>query len=148
MGGRWGLLWMCVVLCFKTCKEAVEVVEQRDVAVAELWRRFIVCDGLNALPQAPCVSAVFKMAGYLVCVFLLCFPDAVGQVGSGCSQASFIPGSEGIVSGPQQPMDILCQPWLLVSLGDDGFCVGHIINASYSLYSLEGQFQNIQEGPL
>ena len=106
MGGERSLLWACVVLCFKTCKEAVEVVEQRDVAVAELWCGFIVCDGMNALPQAPCVSAVFKLAGYLVCVFLFCFPDAAGQVGSRCSQASFIPSSVGVVSGPQQPMDI------------------------------------------
>lgn len=67
-GGRWGLTWMRVVLCFKTCKEAVEVVERRDVAVAELRRRFIVCDGLNALPRTPCVPAVFNTAELLQCL--------------------------------------------------------------------------------
>ena len=56
------------------CNEAVEVVGQRAVAVADLWRGFAVHDGLNALPQAQCVSAVFEMAGYLVCVLLFCIP--------------------------------------------------------------------------
>lgn len=64
-----------------------------------------------------------------MCVILFCFPDAPGQVGSCCSQASFLPGSEGIVSGPQQPVDLPCQPWLLVSPNDDALCVGHILNA-------------------
>ncbi|CAB1431416.1 unnamed protein product [Pleuronectes platessa] len=41
-------------------------------------------------------------------------------------QANSIPGSEGFVSGPQQPMDSSCQPWLG---GHDGLCVGHIICA-------------------
>ena len=43
MGGEDGLdvrhdcfLWACVVCCFEPCKEAVEVVEQRDVVVAGL----------------------------------------------------------------------------------------------------------------
>ena len=57
------------------------------------------------------------------------FLDATGQVGPHCSQANSVPGSKGFVSGLQQPMDSPCQPWLLVSPGGDGLCVGHIICA-------------------
>ena len=39
LGGWWSLPWTCVVLCFTPGKEAVEVFEQRDVAVADLWHR-------------------------------------------------------------------------------------------------------------
>ena len=65
VGGGWSFLWVCVDCGFKPCKEAVEVVEQRDVVDADLWRGLVVCDRLNALPQAPGVSAVFEVAGYL-----------------------------------------------------------------------------------
>src|SRR4029434_3030034 len=34
--GGWSFLWACVICCFEPCKEAVEVVEQRDVVVAGL----------------------------------------------------------------------------------------------------------------
>ena len=134
VGGGWSFLWVCVDCGFKPCKEAVEVVEQRDVVDADLWRGLVVCDRLNALPQAPGVSAVFEVAGYLYisylyCIVLFCFPDATGQVGSRYSQASFIPGSEGVVSGTQQQVDIPCQPWLPVRLNDDSLCVSHIIDA-------------------
>lgn len=50
MGRGWSLLWACVVLCFKACKEAVQVVEQRDVALTALWRGLVVRDRLDALP--------------------------------------------------------------------------------------------------
>jgi hypothetical protein len=63
VGKEWSFLWACVVSCFEPCKEAVEVVEQRDVVIADLWRGLVVCDGPNALPQVPRVSAVFKVAG-------------------------------------------------------------------------------------
>lgn len=42
---------------------------------------------------------------------------------------SFSPSSEGVVSGPQQPVNVPCQPWPPVSLSDDAFCVGHIMDA-------------------
>ena len=50
-----------------------------------------------------------------MCVILFYFPDAAGQVGSCCSQTRYIPGSEGVGSSPQQPVDVSCQPWLPVS---------------------------------
>ena len=85
--------------------------------------RLVIRYGLDALPQAARVSAVFEVAGYFFGVVLFCSSDATGQAGSRCSQANSIPGSEGFVSGPQQPMDSSCQPWLLVSPSDDGLCV-------------------------
>ena len=36
VGGGWSFLRYCVVYCLEPCKEAVEVVEQRDVVVAGL----------------------------------------------------------------------------------------------------------------
>lgn len=62
----WSLLWTCVILCFKLCKEAVEVVEQRDIAVADLWLGFIICESLNTLPQALCVCNLYT--GRVSCV--------------------------------------------------------------------------------
>lgn len=52
-----------------------------------------------------CASLKWKV---IMCVVLFCFPDASGQVGSHCPQASFIPSSEGAVSGPQQHVDVPC----------------------------------------
>lgn len=48
-----------------------------------------------------------------------------------CSQASFIPPRlrRLLSPGPQQPVDVPCQPRFLVSPNDDAFCVGHILNA-------------------
>ena len=40
-------------------------------AVAVLWCRFVACVCLKALQQALCVSAVFEIAGHLVCVLSL-----------------------------------------------------------------------------
>ena len=82
VGGWWSFLWVCG---FKPCKEAVEVVEQRDVVVER-----------------------------------------------SVAQASFIPGSEGVVSGPQQLVDIPCQPWLQVSPNDDGLCMSQLIDALHA----------------
>lgn len=70
-----GELFCGRVLCFKPYKEAIEVIEQRDVAVRSLWCRFIVCDHLDALPQALCVFAIFEMACCIVCVFAFLIPQ-------------------------------------------------------------------------
>ncbi len=39
----------------------VECIWEGCVIVAGLWRGLVVSDGLNALPQAPCISAVCEM---------------------------------------------------------------------------------------
>lgn len=57
---------------------------------------------------------VYEVDWYLLGVVLFCFLDAMGKVGSRCSHARFFPNSEGL----QQPEDVACQAWLLVSPGD------------------------------
>lgn len=74
----WCFLWASGVLFLKACKEAVQVVEQSDVALTASWCDFVICDGLNALQWALCILAVLEVGGYLVCVILFCFPDATG----------------------------------------------------------------------
>lgn len=50
----------------------------------------------------------------------------MGQVGSRCSQARFVPNSEGDILCFQHFVDMNCQPWLSVSLNGDVFlCESH-----------------------
>ncbi len=69
----WYLLCRSAVRASKSAKMVIHVVQQSDVAVTGLWLGFIVCDGLNPLPQAPCASAVTEALGYFFwnTVFLL-----------------------------------------------------------------------------
>ncbi len=39
----------------------VECIWEGCVVITGLWRGLVVSDGLNALPQAPCISAVCEM---------------------------------------------------------------------------------------
>lgn len=57
------------------------------------------------------------------------FPDPTGQIGSSCSQASFVPSSEGSISAPQKPVNFSSKPWFLVSPDGDGPCVGDVGDA-------------------
>ncbi|XP_061127259.1 uncharacterized protein LOC133147276 [Syngnathus typhle] len=124
-----GLQRASAVLSVEASKEAVDIVEQTDVALTASQRALVVRDGLNALPKAPCVLAVLEVGGNLARERPFRLLDAPRQVGPRCPQASLIPRSEDFVPGPQQPKDSPCQPWLPVSPSDDGFRVGHIINA-------------------
>ncbi len=49
----------------------VECIWEGCVVVTGLWRGLVVSDGLNGLPQATCVSAVFYMLN--VAALLLCY---------------------------------------------------------------------------
>ncbi len=44
----------------------VECIWEGCVVITGLWRGLVVSDGLNALPQAPCISAVCEMIIYLM----------------------------------------------------------------------------------
>lgn len=67
-------------------EEVVLFIEQSEVAVTGLWSGFVVCDVLNPLSQAPCVSAVAEMVGYPVGIFPLYFFDA-RQAAASCTSS-------------------------------------------------------------
>ncbi len=77
-GRRWSLLCSGTVLCLKTSKEGVQLVQQADGAVTGLWWGLVVRNGLYPLPQAPSVYAVAETMGYPPGVLSLGLSDATG----------------------------------------------------------------------
>nr|XP_049575848.1 uncharacterized protein LOC125968620 [Syngnathus scovelli] len=104
--GGSGLQRASAVLGVEASKEAVQIVQQTDVALTAPRRGLVVRDGLNAPPKATCVLAVLEVGGDLARERLLRFFDASGQ-------------SE---DSPRQPR-------LPVRASDDGFRASHIIDA-------------------
>ncbi len=43
---------------FQTVNKSGECIGEGWIIITGLWRGLVVSDGLNGLPQAPCVSAV------------------------------------------------------------------------------------------
>ncbi len=78
-GRRWSLLCSGAVFCLKARKEGIQLVQQGDGAVTGLWWGLVVVrNGLNPLPQAPCVSAVAETMCYPPGVLSLGLSDAAG----------------------------------------------------------------------
>ncbi len=61
LGGVGSFWCRCVILHFKPWIKVVECIGEGCVIITGLWRGLVVSDGLNGLPQAPCVSAVCEV---------------------------------------------------------------------------------------
>ncbi len=68
----------------------VECIGEGCVIITGLWRGLVVSDGLNGLPQAPCVSAVCEVIVDFLSIWPFCIFDATGQIGSCCFEGCFI----------------------------------------------------------
>lgn len=80
--GRYGqFLCRCVILHFKPWIKVVECIREWCVIITGLWRGLVVCDGLNGLPQAPCVSAVCEViVDFFLSIWPFCIFDATGLI--------------------------------------------------------------------
>ncbi len=68
----------------------VEGIWEGCVVITGLWRGLVVSDGLNDLPQAPCVSAVCEVIIDFLSICPFRISDATGQIGSCCFEGCFI----------------------------------------------------------
>lgn len=132
IGRSWsGLPHWHFVLCFKSGIEIIQGIWKWGVIITERWFCFVVCDGLNALPQtpSPCVLDVCEIAVDSFCIFMLCHSNSPGQIGPWCMEGCLVIRPEGRVSGFQQQSHFSSHPRFLVCMCENGLEGSHIIYA-------------------
>ncbi len=80
----WAVLCRCVILHFKPWTKVVECIWEGCVIITGLWRGLVFSDGLNDLPQPPCVYAVCEVIIDFLSICPFRIFDATGQIGSCC----------------------------------------------------------------
>lgn len=73
------------VLCLKPSIKLIQRIWKGGITVTGRWCCPVVCDGLDALPHVPCVSALSEMAVDVPVVCTLYLSDSLGQFGPCCS---------------------------------------------------------------